>query len=100
MHAVIEVHRDREGLRRDDAPEARLPRECLVPVDRVGIVHRLYPAPHIGCGAWDAVLTAADELPHPWIDVAQIESHRALRRGLRHLTFPLLDAASMNPDAP
>src|SRR6266498_5651252 len=83
MAAMAIIHRHREGLRRDDAAELRRPRKILIPVDRVGIVHRLDPAPDVGGVAWVIEFGEDDRLADPLIDIARIERHWAFNLG-RH----------------
>ena len=59
------VQRHRDGLRRDDAAELRVAGELLIPVQRVGVVHRHHPAADVGGAARIPQLAAADGLADP-----------------------------------
>ncbi len=69
------VHRDGEALRRNDSAEFGIPRELLVPVQRVGIVHRLHPAADVRRIAVVPHLGKYDGLADPLVDIAGIERH-------------------------
>src|SRR6476620_7523139 len=83
MAAVSIVHRHGEGLRRNNAAEPGGSCEFFIPVNRVGIVHRLDPAPDIGGVTGVIEFRKYDRLADPLIDVARIERHWALNLG-RH----------------
>src|SRR3546814_5947884 len=61
LTAVSEVQRNRPRLRRDQAAEFRFARKRLIPVDRIGIVHRHYPATDIARRARVPELTRSEE---------------------------------------
>ena len=88
---VIQCHRN--GLRRDEAAELGVAGELLVPVQRVGIVHRHHPAPNVGRTARLPQLPATDRFADAMVDVGQIEFDAVCFHGLRcHLLSPISDS--------
>src|SRR3546814_12474066 len=92
---LSEVQRNRHRLRRDQAAEFRFARKRLIPVDRIGIVHRHYPATDIARRARVPELTPTDQLPDAMIDVTEIEL-RLVRffGGTRHLHPPVIETTT------
>ena len=78
--AVPVVPRDGEGLRRDDAAEARVARELLVPVDRVRVVECLHPAADVRRVAGIPHLGEHHGFADPLVDVAGVQFRFACRR--------------------
>ena len=68
---VVQCHGD--GLRRDDAAELGIARELLVPVQRIGVVHRHHPTANVRRAAGIPQLPPADGLAHAVVDVGQVE---------------------------
>ena len=80
--AMAVVHRDREGLRRDELPVGTLGGEILVVMKPVGIVHRLHPAADVGVAERIVHRRWADGLAEILVDVGTVE------RGVGHDNSP------------
>ncbi len=95
---VIQCHRD--GLRRDEAAELGVAGELLVPVQRVGIVHRHHPPPNVGRAARIPQLPATDRLADAVVDVGQIEFDTLVACTAFAAMYLLRSAIDVDDDAP
>ena len=95
LGAVAVVQRHRDGLRRDEAVELGVSSELLVPVQRIGVVHRHHPATDVRGTARIPQLPPADPLAHAMIDIAQIELCCVGYRVSCHFASPTIDGCTV-----